>query len=106
MAKANSVVDYALLSTALRDDFNERAERTMAVPALEGRYHQLPRRPGEYLEGVNNPQDPATSTRQIPFTREIYIEREDLRKIRRRSSSAWPQGGKCALRFAYFIKCT
>ncbi|KLU40324.1 MAG: glutamate--tRNA ligase [Peptococcaceae bacterium 1109] len=107
VAKANSVVDYALLEHCLRDDLNERAERTMAVlRPLKVVITNYPEGQVEYLEGVNNPQDPAAGTRQIPFTREIYIEREDFEEDPPKKFFRLAPGREVRLRFAYFIKCT
>ena len=49
----------------------------------------------EELEAVNNPEDSEAGTRRVPFSRELYIEREDFQRIRQRSSSAWPRAARC-----------
>src|SRR5690606_27322043 len=78
VAKANSMVDYALLEHCVREDLNARAERTMAVlKPLKVVITNYPEGQVEYVEAANHPQDPSMGTREIPFTREIYIEQDD-----------------------------
>ncbi len=107
VAKANSVVDYALLEHCLREDLNQRAERTMAVlRPLKVVITNYPEGQVEYLEAVNNPQDPSAGTRQIPFAREIYIEQDDFAEDPPKGFFRLAPGREVRLRFAYFITCT
>ena len=79
VAKANSTVDYAFLEHCLREDLNKTAPRAMGVlRPLKVVIENYPKGQVEYLEALNNPQDPEAGTRQIPFAREIYIEQEDF----------------------------
>jgi glutaminyl-tRNA synthetase len=72
---------------------------------LEGRDHQLSRRASGELDAVNNPEDPAAGTRQVPFSRELYIERDDFHG--RPAQAVLPPRPRqeVRLRYAYFIKC-
>jgi glutaminyl-tRNA synthetase len=79
VAKFNSTIDMHVLENAIRDDLNRHAPRVMAVlHPLKVVITNYPEGKAEHLEAVNNPEDPAAGTRQIPFSRELYIEREDF----------------------------
>lgn len=107
VAKANSLVDYALLEHCVREDLNARAERTMAVlKPLKVVITNYPEGQVEYVEAANHPQDPSMGTRQIPFTREIYIERDDFMEDPPKKFYRLAPGREVRLRFAYFITCT
>lgn len=107
VAKANSIVDVALLEHCVREDLNKTAPRTMAVlRPLKVVIENYPEGEVEYLEAVNNPQDPAAGTRQIPFAREIYIEQEDFMEDPPKKFFRLAPGREVRLRFAYFITCT
>lgn len=107
VAKANSMVDYALLEHCLREDLNAHAERTMAVlRPLKVVITNYPEGQVEYLEAANHPQDPEAGTRQIPFSREIYIERDDFMEDPPKKFFRLAPGQEVRLRFAYFITCT
>ena len=81
VAKRNSVVDIALLEHCIREDLNQRAPRVMAVfRPLKVVIVNYPEGQVEKLEAVNNPEDPGMGTRLVPFSRELYIEREDFRE--------------------------
>ena len=107
VAKANSIVDVALLEHCIREDLNQRAPRTMAVlRPLKVVIKNYPEGKVEMLEAVNNPQDPSAGTRMIPFSREIYIEQEDFMEDPPRKFYRLAPGREVRLRFAYFITCT
>ena len=107
VAKANSIVDVALLEHCVREDLNKTAPRTMAVlRPLKVVIENYPEGEVEYLEAVNNPQDPEAGTRQIPFAREIYIEQEDFMVDPPKKFFRLAPGREVRLRFAYFITCT
>ena len=77
----DSVVDIALLEHCLREDLNKRAQRVMAVlRPLRVVIDNYPTGQVEEMEAVNNPEDPSMGTRQVPFSRVLYIEREDFRE--------------------------
>lgn len=107
VSKANSTVDYAFLEHCLREDLNQTAPRTMGVlRPLKVVIENYPEGQVEYVEGVNNPQDPSAGTRQIPFAREIYIEQEDFMIDPPKKFFRLAPGREVRLRFAYFITCT
>ncbi len=107
MAKANSIVDVALLEHCLREDLNQHAQRRLAVlDPLKVVIENYPEGQVEQLEAQNNPQDPEAGTRQVPFAREIYIEREDFMEDPPKKFFRLAPGREVRLRFAYFITCT
>ena len=90
VAKNDSLVDIALLEHCVREDLNKRAQRVMAVlRPLKVVIENYPEDQEEKLDAVNNPEDASMGTRKVPFSRVLYIEREDFREDPRRSSSAW-----------------
>ncbi|MCG3120895.1 MAG: Glutamine--tRNA ligase [bacterium] len=107
VAKSNSTVDIALLEHCLREDLNKRAPRVMAVlRPLKLVIENYPEGQVEELEAVNNPEDPQAGTRQVPFTRELYIEQEDFREDPPKKYFRLFPGNEVRLRYAYIIKCT
>jgi glutaminyl-tRNA synthetase len=107
VAKANSIVDVALLEHCVREDLNKTAPRTMAVlRPLKVVIENYPEGQVEELEAANNPQDPDAGTRKIPFAREIYIEQEDFMEDPPKKFFRLAPGREVRLRFAYFITCT
>jgi glutaminyl-tRNA synthetase len=107
VSKANSMVDYSFLEHCLREDLNQTSPRVMGVlRPVKVVIENYPEGQVEYLEAVNNPQDPSAGTRQIPFTREIYIEREDFMMDPPKKFFRLAPGREVRLRFAYFITCT
>ena len=107
VAKANSVVDYALLEHCVRDDLNKRAERRMVVlNPLKVIIDNYPAELVEELEAENNPEDPEAGTRKIPFSKIIYIEREDFREEAPRKWFRLAPGKEVRLKHAYYITCT
>ncbi|HHT42427.1 MAG TPA: glutamine--tRNA ligase/YqeY domain fusion protein [Firmicutes bacterium] len=107
VAKANSVVDVALLEHCLREDLNRTSPRTMAVlRPLKVVIENYPEGQVEYLEAMNNPQDPEAGTRLIPFAREIFIEQDDFMLDPPKKFFRLAPGREVRLRFAYFITCT
>ena len=106
MAKADSTVDIALLEHCLREDLNKRAQRTMAVlQPLKIIIDNYPEGKVEMLDAENNPEDPKSGTRKIPFSREIYIEQEDFREDPPRKFFRLSPGKEVRLKHAYYIKC-
>ncbi len=106
VAKRDSVVDLALLEHCLREDLNKTALRVMAVlNPLKVVIENYPEGQVEQLEAINNPEDASMGTRQIPFSREIYIEREDFREEPSRKFFRLAPGREVRLKHAYFIKC-
>lgn len=107
VAKKDSIVDLSLLEFCLREDLNKRAQRAMAVlRPLKVVIENYPKDKTEELEAVNNPEDPAMGTRMVPFSREIYIEREDFMEDPPKKFFRLSPGSEVRLRYAYFITCT
>ncbi len=106
VAKADSTVDYALLEHCLREDLNKRAERRMVVlNPIKVVLINYPEGKEEELPCLNNPEDPNSSVRYVPFSREIYIEREDFMEEPPKKFYRLAPGREVRLRYAYFIKC-
>ena len=106
VAKANSVVDFALLEHAIREDLNKRAPRVMGVlRPLKVIIDNYPEGRSEMLEAVNNPEDAAMGTRMLPFSRELYIERDDFMEDPPKKFFRLGPGREVRLRYAYFITC-
>jgi len=106
VAKANSLVDYGMLEFAIRESLNKTAMRRMAVLApLKVVIENYPEGPGEELEAVNHPDDPAAGTRKIRFGRELYIERDDFMENPPKKFFRLSPGAEVRLRYAYFISC-
>ena len=107
VSKTNSVVDYALLDHCLREDLNMRAQRVMAViDPLKVVITNYPEGEVEYFDAENNPEDESAGTRKIPFSREIYIEREDFMENPPKKYFRLSPGGEIRLKHAYYITCT
>jgi glutaminyl-tRNA synthetase len=101
------MVDIALLEHCIREDLNRHANRVMAVlRPLKVVIENFPEDRVEELDAVNNPEDPAAGTRKVPFTREIYIEREDFMEDPPKKFFRLAPGREVRLRYAYFITCT
>jgi glutaminyl-tRNA synthetase len=106
IAKRNNVIDVALLEHSVREDLNKRANRVMAVvDPLKVIIKNYPIGQVEELEAVNNPEDESAGTRMIPFSSEIYIEREDFMEDAPKKFFRLAPGQEVRLRYAYFIKC-
>jgi len=107
VAKRNSMVDIALLEHCLREDLNTRAQRVMAVlRPLRVVIENYPEGQVEEMEAVNNPEDASMGTRQVPFSRVLYIERDDFREDPPRQFFRLAPGREVRLRYAYYITCT
>ena len=107
VAKRDALVEMALLEHCLREDLNRRAPRVMAVlRPLRVVIENYPEGQVEKLEAVNNPEDPAQGTRQVPFSRVLYIEQDDFREDPPKKFFRLVPGREVRLRYAYFIRCT
>ena len=107
VAKADSVVDVALLEHCLREDLNRRAPRAMAVlRPLRLMLENYPADQVEEMEAVNNPEDPSMGTRRVPFGRVLYIERDDFRVDPPPKYHRLAPGVEVRLRYAYLVRCT
>lgn len=107
LAKRDSVVDVALLEHSLREDLNAHAPRVMGVlNPLKVIIENYPEEQEEMLEAINNPEDPAAGKRQVPFSRELYIEKEDFMEDPPKKFFRLGPGREVRLRYAYFVTCT
>jgi glutaminyl-tRNA synthetase len=107
VAKRDSVVDIALLEHCLREDLNKRAQRVMGVlHPLRVVIENYPAGQVEELEAVNNPEDASMGTRQVPFSRVLYIERDDFREDPPKQFFRLAPGREVRLRYAYYLTCT
>ncbi|MCK5472733.1 MAG: glutamine--tRNA ligase/YqeY domain fusion protein, partial [Planctomycetes bacterium] len=106
VAKFNSTIDMALLEHCLREDLNKTSARVMAVlKPLKVIIDNYPRDEIEQLDAINNPQDQTAGTRKVPFSKEIYIERDDFMEEAPRKFFRLTPGREVRLRYAYFITC-
>ena len=106
VAKANSVVDFALLEHCIREDLNKKAHRVMAVlRPLKVVITNYPDDKVEELDAENNPEDENMGKRKIPFSKEIYIEEEDFQEIPQKKYFRLSPGMEVRLKHAYYIKC-
>src|SRR5215510_4132279 len=106
VAKKDALVDVALLEHCLREDLNKRAPRAMAVlRPLRLVVENYPEGQVEMFEALNNPEDPSAGTRQVPFSRVLYIEQDDFREDPPKQYFRLAPGREVRLRYAYIIKC-
>jgi len=106
VSKANATIDVGLLEECVRDDLNKRAPRRMAVlRPLKVVIENYPEGKVEYLDAINNPEDPEAGTRKVPFSRVIYIEHDDFMEEPPAKFYRLAPGREVRLRYAYFIKC-
>ena len=107
VAKRDSTVDIALLEHYLREDLNRRAPRRMAVlHPVKLVIENYPDGSAEELEAENNPEDPAAGTRSMPFSRELFIERDDFREEAPPKWFRLAPGREVRLKHAYYVTCT
>ncbi|MFC1782170.1 glutamine--tRNA ligase/YqeY domain fusion protein [Planctomycetota bacterium] len=105
--KFNSTVDIALLEHCLREDLNKTSPRVMAIlRPLKVVIDNYPEDQVDQLEAINNPEDASAGTRKVPFSRELYIEREDFMEEPPKKFYRLAPGREVRLRYAYFITCT
>jgi len=106
VAKANSVVDIAMLEHAIREDLNQRAPRVFGVlRPLRVVIDNYPEHLVEEMECINNPEDASMGTRKVPFSRVLYLEREDFREDPPKKWFRLAPGREVRLRYAYFVTC-
>ena len=106
VTKVDGMIDVALLEHSVREDLNKRAQRVMGVlDPLKVVITNYPDGQVEELDAVNNPEDPDAGTRKVPFTKELYIEREDFMENPPKKFFRLSPGTEVRLRYAYFIKC-
>jgi glutaminyl-tRNA synthetase len=106
VAKDNSIVDMPLLEMCVREHLNRTTPRVMAVlRPLKVVVTNYPEDKVEEFEAVNNPEDPAAGTRRVPFSRELWIERDDFMESPPPKFYRLAPGKEVRLRYAYFLKC-
>ncbi|MCE5243332.1 MAG: glutamine--tRNA ligase/YqeY domain fusion protein [Syntrophobacteraceae bacterium] len=106
VGKKESLVDYALLEYCLREDLNKRASRVMGVlRPLRVVIENYPEGQVEELDAINNPEDPSMGARKVPFSRALYIERDDFMEDPPKKFYRLAPGREVRLRYAYFITC-
>ena len=107
VSKANSMVDSGLLDYCIRDDLKAKAKVVMAVlDPLKLVITNYPEGQAEMIEVENNPENPELGTREVPFTREVYIEREDFMEEPVKKFFRLAPGKEVRLKGAYFVTCT
>ena len=106
VAKKDSMVDVALLEHCVREDLNKNANRVMGVlNPLRVVIENYPDEKSEELEAINNPEDPDQGSRKVPFSRVLYVERDDFMEDPPRKFFRLAPGREVRLRYAYFITC-
>ncbi len=106
VSKANTIVDIALLEHCVRQDLNKRAPRRFGVlRPLKLVIDNYPEDLVEEMECINNPEDPGMGTRKVPFSRVLYIERDDFREDPPKKWFRLAPGREVRLRYAYFVTC-
>ena len=107
VARADSTVEYTYLESCVREFLNKTAQRRMAVlNPLKVVIENYPEGESEELDAVNNPEDAADGTRAIPFSRELYIERDDFMEDPPKKFFRLGPGREVRLRYAYYVTCT
>ena len=107
IAKRDNTVEVSLLEHSVREDLNKRAPRVMAVlQPLKIVIDNYPEEQTEELAAVNNPENPEAGTRNVPFSRELFIEQNDFMEDPPRKFFRLAPGREIRLRYAYFITCT
>jgi glutaminyl-tRNA synthetase len=106
ITKVNGITDIWVLENAIRSELNRTASRAMAaLRPLKVVLDNYPQDKTEELDAVNNPEDPAAGTRKVPFSRELYIERDDFMEIPPKKFFRMTPGQEVRLRYAYIVKC-
>ena len=107
VSKTNGIIEFSLLEHAVREDLNKRAPRAMAVlRPLKVVIDNYPDGQVEWMEAVNNPEDPAAGSRQVPFSKVLYIEQDDFRENPPKQYYRLSPGREVRLRYGYFITAT
>ena len=106
VTKSDNLVDVAMLEHCIRQDLNKHALRVMAVlRPLKVVIDNYPEEQTEELEATNNPENPNMGSRKIPFSRELYIEREDFMESPSKKYFRLAPGREVRLMHAYYVKC-
>jgi glutaminyl-tRNA synthetase len=106
VAKANSIVDIVVLENSIREELNRTAPRVLGVlRPLKVVITNYPEDKEEELDAINNPEDPSMGARKIPFSRVLYIEKDDFMEEPPKKFYRLAPGREVRFRYAYFIKC-
>ncbi len=106
LTKSDNTIEYPMLEHCIREELNKTAQRRMAVlEPLKVTITNYPEGQSETLEAVNNPEDPDGGTRQVPFSRTLYIEKADFMEDPPKKFFRLAPGREVRLRWAYFITC-
>ncbi len=106
ITKYNGITDVSVLEFAIRDDLNKRSLRRLAVlRPIKVVITNYPEGKVEELDATNNPEDESTGKRKVPFSRELYIERDDFAEVPPPKFFRLKPGGEVRLKYAYIIKC-
>jgi len=106
VAKRDNIIDLGLLEWCLREDLNKKAERRMAVlNPLKVVITNYPEGKTEMFTAINNPEDESAGTRQVPFTKEMFIDADDFMENPPKKYFRLQPGGEVRLRYSYLIKC-
>ena len=106
VAKKENIIDVALLEHTVREDLNRHARRALAVlRPLKVVIENVPEGRVDQVSAVNNPEDPGAGSRTVPFSREIFIEREDFMEVPAKKFFRLSPGAEVRLRYAYILKC-
>ena len=107
VAKFNSTIDVTVLENSVREDLNRNATRRMVVlRPLKVVIDNYPEGQTEWMDAINNPEDLAAGTRQVPFGREIYVEQDDFMEDAPKKYFRLSPGREVRLRYAYYVTCT
>ena len=107
VSKTNGSIELAMLEHFVREDLNKRAPRAMAVlRPLKVVIDNYPQNQVEEMDAVNNPEDATAGTREIPFSRVLYIERDDFREDPPKGYYRLSPGREVRLRYGYLVTCT
>lgn len=107
VAKRDNVIDYTRLENALRDDLNKKAQRVMVVlNPVKLIIDNYPAGKSETLQAINNPEDESAGTREVSFSKELYIERDDFMENPPKKYFRMTPGQEVRLRYAYIVRCT
>ncbi|MDC7242832.1 MAG: glutamine--tRNA ligase/YqeY domain fusion protein [Sphaerochaetaceae bacterium] len=107
VAKTEGVVDYSLMEFCVREDLNKRATRIMAIlDPIKLIIDNYPEDKEEFFEAIDNPEDPNSKTHMIPFSKEVYIEREDFMEVPPRKYHRLYPGNEIRLKYTYYVTAT
>ena len=106
ITKYNGITDVSVLEHAIREDLNKRAQRRLAVlRPIKVVITNYPEGKVEELNAINNPENPISGGRKVPFSRELYIERDDFAEVPPPKFFRLKPGGEVRLKYAFIIKC-